>query len=78
MKCFVIAESDKVRALNTAGIQGLAYENLPDVRKAVEEAVGDRNIGTLLISRKVQEEAHDILERHGKRAVLPVVMLLEQ
>ena len=77
MKCFVIAESEKVRALNTAGIQGLSSEDLPDVRKAVEETLSNRTIGTLLISREVQSKASDIIERHRKRAVLPVVMLLD-
>ena len=78
MKCFVIAESEKVRALNAAGIQGLSSEDLPDIRKAVENVVSDRTIGTLLISREVQTEASDIIERHRKRAVLPIVMLLDQ
>ena len=77
MKCFVIAESDKVRALNTAGVQGIESENLPDVREAVQKAVSDKTIGTLLVSKRVQNEAYDILEKHKRRGVLPVVMLLD-
>lgn len=77
MKCFVIAQENKVKALNVVGVQGIAVEGLDDVRKAVEDAVSDRTIGTLLVSKEVQEKASDILERHGKRAVLPVVMLLD-
>lgn len=78
MKCFVIAESIKVKALNNAGIQGIETDDLPDIRKAVEGVLSDRTIGTLLISREVQSNASDILERHRKRAVLPVVILLDQ
>lgn len=77
MKCFVIAQENKVKALNVVGVQGIAVEGLDDVRKAVEDAVSDRTIGTLLVSKEVQETASDILERHRKRAVLPVVMLLD-
>ena len=77
MKCFVIAQEKKVKALNVVGVNGIATEGLDDVRKAVEDAVSDRSIGTLLVSREVQNEASDILERHRKRAVLPVVMLLD-
>ncbi|MBR4120196.1 MAG: hypothetical protein IKT95_00395 [Spirochaetales bacterium] len=77
MKCFVIAQSEKVRALNVPGIQGIETENLTDVRKAVEEAFSDKTIGTLLISKEVQSEASDIIEKHEQRGVLPVVMLLD-
>ena len=77
MKCFVIAQSEKVRALSVSGIQGIETENLTDVRKAVEEAVSDRTIGTLLISKEVQTKASDIIEKHEQRGVLPVVMLLD-
>ena len=77
MKCFVIAESEKVRALSVSGIQGIETDNLTDIRKAVEDAVFDRTIGTLLISGEVQSKASDILESHIKRGVLPVVMLLD-
>ena len=77
MKCFVIAQENKVKALNVVGVQGLSTEGLEDIRNAVEEAVSDRSIGTLLVSKEVQNEASDILERHRKRAVLPVVMLLD-
>lgn len=77
MKCFVIAQDEKVKALNVVGVQGLSTEGLDDIRKAVEDALSDRSIGTLLVSKEVQKEAADILERHKKRAVLPVVMLLD-
>ena len=77
MKCFVIAESEKVRALNAAGVQGIESDNLSDVREAVKTAVSDRTIGTLLVSKRVQNEASDIIEKHRKRGVLPVVMLLD-
>ena len=77
MKCFVIAQSEKVKALSVSGIQGIETDNLTDVRKAVEKAVSDRTIGTLLISKEVQSEASDIIEKHRKRGVLPVVMLLD-
>ncbi len=77
MKCFVIAQDERVKALNVVGVQGLSTEGLDDIRKAVEEAVSDRSIGTLLVSKEVQNEASDILKRHRKRAVLPVVMLLD-
>ena len=77
MKCFVIAQSEKVRALSVSGIQGIETDNLNDIRKAVEKAVSDRTIGTLLISKEVQSEASDIIEKHRKRGVLPVVMLLD-
>lgn len=77
MKCFVIAESEKVRALNAAGVQGIESDNLPDIRDAVQKAVSDKTIGTLLVSKRVQNEASDIIEKHRKRGVLPVVMLLD-
>ena len=77
MKCFVIAQSEKVRALSVSGIQGIETDNLTDVRKAVEEAVSDKTIGTLLISKEVQTQASDIIEKHEHRGVLPVVMLLD-
>lgn len=77
MKCFVIAQSEKVRALSVSGIQGIETDNIADIRKAVEDAVSDRTIGTLLISREVQAEASDILQKHKQRGVLPVVMLLD-
>ena len=77
MKCFVIAQSEKVKALSVPGIQGIETDNLADVCKAVEEAVSDRTIGTLLISKEVQAEASDILKKHQQRGVLPVVMLLD-
>ena len=77
MKCFVIAQSEKVRALSVSGIQGIETENLTDVRKAVEEAFSDRTIGTLLISKEVQTQVSDIIEKHEQRGVLPVVMLLD-
>ena len=77
MKCFVIAQSEKVRALSVSGIQGIETDYLTDVRKAVEEAVSDRTIGTLLISKEVQTQASDIIEKHEQRCVLPVVMLLD-
>ena len=78
MKCFVIAEEVKVKALNVIGVQGVSTENLDDVRKAVGDAVSDKTIGTLLISREVQEKASEILEAHRSRAVLPVVILLDE
>lgn len=77
MKCFVIAQSEKVKALSVSGIQGIETDNLTDVRKAVEDAVSDRTIGTLLVSKEVQAEASDILKKHQQRGVLPVVMLLD-
>ena len=77
MKCFVIAQSEKVKALNVSGIQGIETDNIADIRKAVEDAVSDRTIGTLLISREVHAEASDILQKHKQRGVLPVVMLLD-
>ena len=77
MKCFVIAGQEKVHALQTAGIQGIETDNLSDIRKAVETAVSDRTIGTLLVSKEVQDKASDIIEKHRKRAVPPVVMLLD-
>ena len=77
MKCFVIAQSEKVKALSVSGIQGIETDNLTDVRKAVEDAVSDRTIGTLLVSKEVQAEASDILKQHQQRGVLPVVMLLD-
>ena len=77
MKCFVIAQSEKVRALSVSGIQGIETDNLNDIRPAVEEAVSDRTIGTLLISKEVQTQASDIIEKHEQRGVLPVVMLLD-
>lgn len=77
MKCFVIAQSEKVKALSVSGIQGIETDNLTDVRKAVEDAVSDRTIGTLLVSKEVQDEASDILKKHQQRGVLPVVMLLD-
>lgn len=77
MKCFVIAEEVKVKALNVIGVQGIAAGSPDDVRKAVNDAVSDRSIGTLLISRNVQSLASDILEVHRSRAVLPVVILLD-
>ena len=77
MKCFVIAKSDIVKALSVSGIQGFETDNLSDVRKAVEDAVSDRTIGTLLISKEVQTEASNIIRKHEKRGVLPVVMLLD-
>lgn len=77
MKCFVIAESEKVRALSTAGVQGIESDNLPDIREAVQKAVSDKTIGTLLLSKRVHNEAADILGKHRKRGVLPVVMLLD-
>ena len=78
MKCFVIAESEKVRALSVSGIQGIETDDLQDIRKAVQDAVSDRTIGTLLISKEVQAKASDIIEKHRQRGVLPVVMLLDQ
>ena len=78
MKCFVIAESEKVRALSVSGIQGIETDDLQDIRKAVRDAVSDRTIGTLLISKEVQDKASDIIEKHRQRGVLPVVMLLDQ
>ena len=77
MKCFVIAQSEIVKALNVSGIQGIETDNIADIRKAVEDAVSDRTIGSLLISREVQAEASDILQKHKQRGVLPVVMLLD-
>ena len=77
MKCFVIAQSEKVKALSVSGIQGIETDNLTDVRKAVEDAVSDTTIGTLLVSKEVQAEASDILKKHQQRGVLPVVMLLD-
>lgn len=77
MKCFVIAQSEKVRALSVSGIHGIETDNLTDVRKAVEEVFSDRTIGTLLISKEVQTQASDIIEKHEQRGVLPVVMLLD-
>ena len=77
MKYFVIAESEKVRALNAAGVQGIESDNLSDIREAVQKAVSDRTIGTLLVSKRVQTEASDVIEKHRKRGVLPVVMLLD-
>ena len=78
MKCFVIAQSEKVRALSFSGIQGIETDNiLNDIRTAVEEAVSDKTIGTLLISKEVQTQASDIIEKHEQRGVLPVVMLLD-
>ena len=77
MKCFVIAQSEKVKALNVSGIQGIETDYIADIRKAVEDAVSDRTIGTLLISREVQAEASDILQKQKQRGVLPVVMLLD-
>ena len=77
MKCFVIAQSEIVKALNVSGSQGIETDNIADIRKAVEDAVSDRTIGTLLISREVQAEASDILQKHKQRGVLPVVMLLD-
>ena len=77
MKCFVIAQSEKVKALSVSGIQGIETDNLTDVRKAVEDAVSDRTIGTLLVSKEVQAEASDILKKHQQCGVLPVVMLLD-
>ena len=77
MKCFVIAQSEKVKALSVSGIRGIETDNLADIRKAVEEAVFDRTIGTLLVSKEVQDEASDILKKHQQRGVLPVVMLLD-
>ena len=77
MKCFVIAQSEKVKALSVSGIQGIETDNLTDVRKPVEDAVSDRTIGTLLVSKEVQAESSDILKKHQQRGVLPVVMLLD-
>ena len=77
MKYFVIAESEKVRALNAAGVHGIESDNLSDIREAVQKAVSDRTIGTLLVSKRVQTEASDVIEKHRKRGVLPVVMLLD-
>ena len=77
MKYFVIAESEKVRALNAAGVQGIESDNLSDIREAVQKAVSDRTIGTLLVSKRVHTAASDVIETHRKRGVLPVVMLLD-
>ena len=77
MKCFVIAEEVKVKALNVIGVQGIAAGSPDDVRKAVGDALSDKSIGTLLISGNVQSLASDILEAHRSRAVLPVVILLD-
>ena len=49
MKCFVIAQENKVKALNVVGVQGLSTEGLDDIRKAVEETGGNLTEAALLL-----------------------------
>ena len=72
MKCFVIAESEKVRALNVVGVQGIDSESLSDVREAVRKAVSDKTIGTLLVSKRVQADTSDIIQNHRRRGTFTV------
>ncbi len=74
MKYFVISDNQKtVDAFNAMGVEGvLASED--NVASALEKALGEGNIGTVLLAKTLHEKVSQRVSDHRREGVFPVIM----
>ncbi len=74
MKYFVVADTERVDGFSCLGVDGIAVHDENQARGAVERALKDKAIGTLLVSSYVYDCSKQLICKHETTGVLPVVV----
>ena len=77
MKYLVIADNpDAVSGFHAMGVQSLLVNSDKEALDAVCNALKSRKVGTLVLSKHVEEISRGVLEGHRESGRLPFVMTL--
>ena len=79
MKCLVISENERcILGFRAMGLDSVLAESDDNALLTVKEAIESRKVGTLILSRHVNEISNGILESHRQSGRLPYVMVLKE
>lgn len=80
MRYHVIGSPAQVKAFSAAGVQGSAVSSSAGACSALEEVLKDRSVGTVLLSSLYYDDpsVSEVMEKHDRKGVLPVIMKLEE
>lgn len=75
MKMYLISDNvDTSTGLKLAGVEGVIVHELEEVKKAIDEALLDREIGVLLITEKLGKLVPDLINDIKLNYQLPLVV----
>ena len=77
MKYLVISDNaDAVSGFQAMGVESLLVKTDKEAAEAVRDAIKSRKVGTLVLSKHVEEISQGVLKSHRESGRLPFVMTL--
>ena len=74
MKYFVIGDEDTVLGMSFAGVRGRAVSSPAEAREAFARALGDGEIGVLIITERTAEGIRKTVEAAITERELPIIV----
>ena len=74
MKFFVIGDADTVLGFRYAGVPGVVAESPEEVSRALDRAVGDAQVGAIIITERAAAMARAEVDELRINRVTPVVV----
>ena len=76
MKYFVVSSIQQIKAFELLGAQGLVDDcDENQLKTKITELINNKDIGTLILSKKAYESSIDVVEAHKSRGTFPIVVL---
>jgi V/A-type H+-transporting ATPase subunit F len=74
LKFFVIGDADTVLGFRLAGVEGETVHNAEETRLCLEQAVGDKTIGVIVMPERIAQFVRPEVDRHVVKAAFPLIV----
>jgi len=74
MKYFLIGGDDAVLGFGMVGVEGRVAVNADEARKALQEALDDRQVGIVIITEPVAELIRPLVDRYVFTQTFPLIV----
>ena len=74
MKYFLIGGDDAVLGFGMVGVEGRVAGNADEARKALQEALDDRQVGIVIITEPVAELIRPLVDRYVFTQTFPLIV----
>jgi V/A-type H+-transporting ATPase subunit F len=74
MQVLVLGHPDAVLGFSLAGVKGRAIASIEEANRALDEALEDRDLGVVLVTRDVAAMMQSKMDRLKLRSTLPLIV----
>lgn len=75
MKMYLISDNiDTLTGMRLAGVEGIVVHEKDEVKKALEDAMANEEIGVILLTEKFGKDFPDIIDEQRKQQRLPLII----